>query len=59
MSEIAERHFTTEAEALAEIEAMGWHVPVRDVAIPRDEDLHSNDVESVVFVVSGMLRTPR
>lgn len=56
MSEITEGHFTTEAEALAEVEAMGWHALARDVVIPKDEELHWHDFESVVFIVSGALR---
>jgi hypothetical protein len=54
--EITETHFTTEAEALAEIAAMGWSPLVRDVVIPKDEDLHWHDFESVTFVVSGTIR---
>jgi hypothetical protein len=56
LSEISEGHFTTEAQALAEIEAMGWHALVRDVVVPSDEDLLWHDFRTVVFVVSGMLR---
>jgi len=54
--EITEDHFTAAAEALAEIAAMGWNPLVRDVVIPKDEDLHWHDFESVTFVVSGMIR---
>lgn len=55
-NEITENHFTTEAEALAEIKAMGWNPLVRDVVIPKDEVLHWHDFESVTFVVSGTVR---
>jgi mannose-6-phosphate isomerase-like protein (cupin superfamily) len=55
-TEITEGHFTTEAEARAEIEAMGWNVFARDTFIPEDEDLHWHDFESVTFIVSGTLR---
>ena len=55
-NDIAERHFTTEAEALAEIETMGWQALARDVVISKDEELHWHDFESVVFIVSGTLR---
>jgi hypothetical protein len=54
--EITENHFTTEAQALAEIAAMGWNPLVRDVVIPKDEALHWHDFESVTFVVSGTVR---
>ena len=54
--EIRENHFTTEDEALAEIAAMGWNPLVRDVVIPKDEELHWHDFESVTFVVSGKVR---
>lgn len=53
---ITQGHFTTEAEALAEVEAMGWTPLVRDVVIPEDEELHWHDFESVAFVVSGTVR---
>jgi len=43
MNEITAGHFTTEAQALAEIEAMGWHALARDVVIARDEELHWHD----------------
>jgi hypothetical protein len=55
-NEITRNHFKTEAEALAEIAAMGWNPLVRDVVIPKDEDLHWHDFESVTFVVSGTVR---
>lgn len=56
MNEITEGHFTTEAEAIAEIESMGWNVTTRDTVIPDDEDLHWHDFESVAFIVNGTLR---
>jgi quercetin dioxygenase-like cupin family protein len=55
-NEISENHFTTEEQALAEIAAMGWNALVRDVVIPKDEELHWHDFESVTFVVSGTVR---
>jgi mannose-6-phosphate isomerase-like protein (cupin superfamily) len=55
-NEFTKNHFTAEAEALAEIAAMGWTPLVRDVVIPRDEALHWHDFESVTFVVSGTIR---
>lgn len=55
-NEITAGHFTTEAEAFAEIEAMGWNALARDVVISEDEELHWHDFEAVVFIVSGMLR---
>jgi quercetin dioxygenase-like cupin family protein len=53
---ITDGHFTTEAEAFAEIENMGWHALARDVVIAKDEELHWHDCESAVFIVSGTLR---
>lgn len=55
-NEFTQVHFTTEAEALAEVAAMGWTPLVRDVVIPKDEVLHWHDFESVTFVVSGTVR---
>lgn len=55
-NEITRNHFQTEAEALAEIAAMGWTALVRDVVIPKDEELHWHDFESVTFIVSGTVR---
>jgi hypothetical protein len=55
-NEITEDYFTTEAQALAEIAAMGWNPLVRDVVIPKDEELHWHDFESVTFVISGTVR---
>lgn len=49
-------HFTTEAEAIAETESMGWNVFARDTFIPDDEELHWHDFGSVAFIVSGTLR---
>jgi hypothetical protein len=54
--DVTENHFVTEEEALAEIAAMGWNPLVRDVVIPKDEDLHWHDFASVTFVVRGMIR---
>jgi hypothetical protein len=55
-NEITDNYFTTEAQALAEIAAMGWNPLVRDVVIAKDEELHWHDFESVTFVVSGTVR---
>lgn len=55
-NEITEGCFTAEAEAFAEIEAMGWNALARDVVIPADEELHWHDFDAVVFIVSGKLR---
>lgn len=55
-NEITENHFTTEAEALAEVAAMGWHPFARNVVIAADEKLHLHDFEAVTFIISGTLR---
>ena len=55
--EITERCFTTEAEALAAVEAMGWHGFPLDLEIPADEDLHWHDTPFVAFVIEGTART--
>ncbi|MEY4269852.1 MAG: hypothetical protein RLZZ58_1068 [Pseudomonadota bacterium] len=54
--ELTEGYFTSEAEAFAEIEAMGWHAYAQDRVMTNDEELHWHDFEAVTFVVSGMLR---
>jgi hypothetical protein len=53
---VTEGYFTSEAEAIAEIEAMGWHVFAQDRVTTQDEELHWHDFEAVAFVVSGTLR---
>jgi hypothetical protein len=55
-NEITENHFTTEAEALAEIKALGWNVLTRDIVTTEDEDLHWHDFEAITFIVSGVFR---
>jgi redox-sensitive bicupin YhaK (pirin superfamily) len=54
--EITPGHFATEAEAAAEIEAMGWRTAALDRITTEDEELHWHDFEAVTFVVSGILR---
>lgn len=56
MVEYTPGHIASEAAALAEIDAMGWHALVRDVAIAEDEELHWHDFDSVAFIISGTLR---
>lgn len=56
LNEITEGYFVTEAEARAEVKAMGWNVFARDTVIAEDEELHWHDFESVAFIVSGRLR---
>ena len=47
-----EDHFTTEAQAFAEIAARGWHALARDV-VGTNEELHWHDFDTVVYVVTG------
>ena len=49
---ITEGHFTTEAQAFAEIAARGWHALVREV-VGTNEELHWHDFDTVVYVVKG------
>ena len=53
---LTEGHFTTEAEAFAEIADRGWHAVVLDVPAEEDE-LHWHDFDSVAFVVEGTARS--
>ena len=53
---ISEGHVITEAEALAEIEARGWHGFVRDVVVTEDEELHWHDFDAVLYVMEGTAR---
>jgi hypothetical protein len=55
-NEITEHHFTTEAEAIAEVEAMGWHAFAADRVSPESEELHWHDFAAVAFIVSGTLQ---
>jgi len=52
---ITEGHFTTEAEAFAEIASRGWHAIARDV-VAEEEELHWHDFDTVVFIVEGTAR---
>jgi quercetin dioxygenase-like cupin family protein len=53
---VTEGHVVTEAEALAEIEARGWHGFVRDVVVDEDEELHWHDFDALVYVLEGTAR---
>jgi mannose-6-phosphate isomerase-like protein (cupin superfamily) len=53
---ITRDHFTTEKEALAEIEGIGWHSIARDIARAENEEWHWHDFDAVAFVVSGTAR---
>ena len=50
-----EGHFSTEAEALAEIAERGWHAVTADIAAV-DNDLHWHDFDSVNFILEGSHR---
>jgi mannose-6-phosphate isomerase-like protein (cupin superfamily) len=53
---LTENHFTTEAEALAEIEARGLHtVGAFDVSA-EDNELHWHEFDSVIYVLDGTAR---
>ena len=52
--EIREDHFSTEAEALAEIEAAG-HWPVTLEFEPEKNENHWHDFDSMLFVLEGEL----
>jgi hypothetical protein len=52
---LIEGHFTTEAEALAEIAKRGWYAVTVDVAAV-DNDLHWHDFDSVNFILTGSHR---
>ena len=56
MIDVTTNYFSTEAEALDEIAAMGWNPLVRDIVLTEDEPLHWHDFESVIFIVSGSIR---
>lgn len=56
MLDISKDYFSTEAEALAKIAEMGWNPLVRDTVLTEDEPLHWHDFESVVFIISGVMR---
>ena len=56
MIDVTTDYFSTEAEALDEIAAMGWNPLVRDIVLTEDEPLHWHDFESVIFIVSGSIR---
>lgn len=47
---LIEDHFSTEAEALAEIAERGWHAVTVDIAAV-DNDLHWHDFDSVNFIL--------
>jgi hypothetical protein len=51
---VRDNAFTTEGEALAEIEAAGWYPMARDVA-PEHNNPHSHDFDSVVYVLDGSM----
>jgi hypothetical protein len=53
---LTERHFSTPAEARAEIAARGWHAAEYDVPAEENE-LHWHDFDSVAFVLEGTSRT--
>jgi hypothetical protein len=53
---LTERHFSTRAEARAEIAARGWHAAEYDVPAEENE-LHWHDFDSVAFVLEGTSRT--
>ena len=53
--DMREQHFTTEAEAYAEIEARGWHPITLEVDVD-DDELHWHEFSSVIYVLSGTLR---
>ncbi len=40
MIDVTTDYFSTEAEALDEIAAMGWNPLVRDIVLTEDEPLH-------------------
>jgi quercetin dioxygenase-like cupin family protein len=46
---------STEAEAIAEIEARGWHA-LTLTAPPEDGDWHWHDFDSLIFVLEGQAR---
>ncbi len=52
---LVEGHFTTEAEALAEIAERGWFAVTVDVAAV-DNGLHWHDFDSVNFILEGSHR---
>lgn len=52
---LTQGHFTTEAEAFAEIADRGWYGIAVDVRA-EDNDLHWHDFDSVNFVVDGTHR---
>lgn len=52
---LIEGHFTTEAEALAEIAERGWFAVTVDVAAV-DNELHWHDFDSVNFILEGSHR---
>ncbi len=43
----------TEADALAQAEAMGFHALAFDIAVTEDEPLHWHEFESVTWVIEG------
>ena len=47
--------FEDEAQAYAEIEAMGYHAMAYDFP-PEENDLHSHDFDSVLYVTAGELK---
>ena len=49
---LTERHFTTEDEARAEIEARGWHAITIDLDV-MENDLHWHDFDAVLYVLDG------
>jgi quercetin dioxygenase-like cupin family protein len=49
-----DNYFETEAQALEEIAARGWHGFTTD--LDPEEDLHWHDFDSVVFVLEGTAR---
>jgi uncharacterized RmlC-like cupin family protein len=53
--ELTPNAFTTEAEAIAEIEARGWCAFAADMPADTSE-LHFHDFDSVIYVVSGRPR---
>ncbi len=52
---LTEGHFTTEAEAFAEIAERGWYSIAVDVAAV-DNELHWHDFDSVNFILEGSHR---
>ena len=47
--------FEDEAQAYAEIEAMGYHAMAYDFP-PEENDLHWHDFDSVLYVTAGELK---